>query len=102
LQRRQHDLAHMLRARGEHQQQFRLRMHGFAGAAQQQFADAFRQRRAARFAGADDLLAIGQQRLAQRGQHRALAGALAAFDAQQARLALQRRGHLGAAWRCAR
>ena len=77
-------------------------MHGFAGAAKQQFADAFRQWRAARFAGADDLLAIGQQRIAQGGKDRALAGALAAFDADQARLALQDHRHFGAASRCAR
>ena len=93
-QRRLDGFAHVLRPRGEHQQQFgfgggRLVLHAVHGHVEQQAADLFGQRRAAGLAGGHHVVAGLQQRIAQCVQHGGLARALAAFQRNEMRVALQ-------------
>jgi hypothetical protein len=103
-----HGLGDMLRARGEHQQQFGLRRGRLVRRVEQQRADHLRQRRAARFARAHDFVAAGFELGAQRLEHRRLARALPALEAQEPGVRGQRghggrgSGHGFSALRCAR
>src|SRR5690606_3522395 len=105
-ERRLDGFAHVLGARGEHQQQFGLRARRFVRWIQQQLADAFGQRGAAGLTRAHHLLARGLQFAAQRFEHSGLAGALAAFQRHEAPMRANwrgwSRGHCAWAWRCAR
>ena len=73
----------MLRARGEHQQQLGIRGHRLIGRRQQQFADAFGQRRAARLAGQQRLAARRAQAFGEKFAVGGLAGAFRAFQGDE-------------------
>ncbi|MNI52554.1 hypothetical protein D3C73_1073480 [compost metagenome] len=87
----------MLRAGGEHQQQFGLGTERFGSdlgiGLQHQAADAFGQRRATGFAGQYDLMAVAAQALTDGVDGRGLARALAAFQADETGMAKQRGTH---------
>jgi len=76
-------LAHQLRARGEHHQQFALRTHAAQGRVEQDRAQRFAQRRAAGLARLQQVDALPGQVRMQAGQQGALAGALATLKADE-------------------
>jgi hypothetical protein len=81
-ERRFDELAHQLRARGEHQQQLGLGAQR-AARVEQHRADRLARRRAAGFARAHHFAPGGGERIADRGEHGRLARALAALEADQ-------------------
>uniref|UniRef100_A0A0S6YYI3 Uncharacterized protein n=1 Tax=Mizugakiibacter sediminis TaxID=1475481 RepID=A0A0S6YYI3_9GAMM len=76
-------LAHQLRARGEHQQQFRLGADAAQRGIEHQRAHRLAERRAARLARQQQVDAMRFEMVAQAGQQRALAGALAPFEGDE-------------------
>ena len=106
-ERGQHRFGDVLRARGEHQQQFGFGRRRLVRRIEQQGADLLRQRRTAGFARAHDFAAAGFEFGAQRLEDGGLARAFATFEAEEARvlrhcLAGRHAAHGVAALRCAR